>query len=62
MIDPKDWGFAAPEDWFDPKVRISSTELMALFDRSSSEARFLTNADSQEYLAVVMYLVKRNKA
>ena len=34
-------------------------ELFALFDRSQEDTRWLGSADSQEYLAVVTFLVQR---
>ncbi len=40
--------------------RLSMTEVFALFGREPEDSRWVASADSQEYLAVVMYLVQRN--
>lgn len=39
---------------------MTTQELLALFHRSVDDAQTLAAADSQEYLAVVTYLVARN--
>ncbi len=40
--------------------RLTMTEVFALFGREPEDSRWVASADSQEYLAVVMYLVHRN--
>jgi hypothetical protein len=35
-------------------------EMLILFHRSSSDARWLSSADAEEYLAIVTYLVSRD--
>jgi hypothetical protein len=35
-------------------------ELLTLFHRSSGDARWLSSADADEYLAIVTYLVSRD--
>jgi hypothetical protein len=35
-------------------------ELLSLFHRSSGDARWLSSADAEEYLAIVTYLVSRD--
>lgn len=60
MIKPEDWGTAAPQDWF--AERLTVREFLAIFDCAESSSRYVPNADSEEYLAVVLYLVSRNQA
>jgi hypothetical protein len=40
--------------------RLSMSEVFALFGREPEDSRWVATADSQEYLAVVMYRVHRN--
>jgi hypothetical protein len=40
--------------------QLTLTELFALFKRSGENTRLLGSADSEEYLAVVTYLVQRS--
>jgi len=35
-------------------------EMLALFHRSSGDARWLSSADADEYLAIVTYIVGRD--
>jgi hypothetical protein len=35
-------------------------EMLSLFHRSSGDARWLSSADAEEYLAIVTYLVSRD--
>ncbi len=39
--------------------KLTLNELFALFGRSAQEARWVGSPDSEEYLAVVTYLVQR---
>ena len=40
--------------------QLTVTELLAIFDRPSVDARWLACADSTEYLDIVTYLVQRS--
>ena len=40
-------------------AKLTIAEVFALFRRSTSDIRWLDSADSQEYLALVAYLVAR---
>jgi hypothetical protein len=40
--------------------QLTTTELFALFKRTTESTRLLGSADSEEYLAVVTYLVQRS--
>jgi len=40
--------------------KLSINELLALFGRAPEQTRWLGFADSEEYLAVVMYVVERS--
>ena len=40
--------------------RITVEEMLHLFHRSSADARGLSSADAEEYLAIVTYLVARD--
>jgi len=40
-------------------AKLTVAEVFALFRRSTSDIRWLDSADSQEYLALVAYLVAR---
>jgi hypothetical protein len=40
--------------------KLTVNELFALFGRSSEDARWVGSADSEEFLAVVTYLVERS--
>ena len=42
--------------------KLTLSELFALFGRTNEDTRWVASADSQEYLAVVLYLVQRNNA
>jgi hypothetical protein len=42
--------------------KLTLSELFALFGRSTDETRWVGSADSEEYLAVVTYLVQRSNA
>ena len=39
---------------------LTLTEVFSLFGRQPEDTRWVASADSQEYLAVVLYLVQRN--
>ena len=41
---------------------LTLTEVFSLFGRQPEDTRWVASADSQEYLAVVLYLVQRNDA
>ena len=40
--------------------RLTMSDVFSLFGRHSEDTRWVASADSQEYLAVVLYLVQRN--
>jgi hypothetical protein len=40
--------------------KLTLTELFSLFGRTADETRWVGSADSEEYLAVVTYLVQRS--
>jgi hypothetical protein len=40
--------------------RLTMSDVFSLFGRHSEDTRWVASADSQEYLAVVIYLVQRN--
>jgi hypothetical protein len=42
--------------------KLTLSELFALFGRTTDETRWVGSADSEEYLAVVTYLVQRSSA
>jgi hypothetical protein len=42
--------------------KLTLSELFALFGRTSDDTRWVGSADSEEYLAVVTYLVQRSSA
>ncbi len=42
--------------------KLTLTELFSLFGRTTEETRWVGSADSEEYLAVVTYLVQRSSA
>jgi len=42
--------------------KLTLSELFALFGRSTDDTRWVGSADSEEYLAVVTYLVQRSSA
>ena len=46
----------------DEPQRLTMSDLFTLFGRHSEDTRWVASADSQEYLAVVLYLVQRNNA
>jgi hypothetical protein len=41
--------------------RLTIDELLAIFDRPPDVGKWVGSADSQEYLALVTYLVERSK-
>jgi hypothetical protein len=41
---------------------LTMSEVFGLFGRTAEDTRWVASADSQEYLAVVLYLVQRNNA
>jgi hypothetical protein len=40
--------------------RLTMSDVFSLFGRHTEDTRWVASADSQEYLAVVLYLVQRN--
>jgi hypothetical protein len=46
----------------DEPQRLTMSDVFTLFGRHSEDTRWVASADSQEYLAVVLYLVQRNNA
>ena len=42
--------------------KLTLIELFALFGRTNEDTRWVGSADSEEYLAVVTYLVQRSSA
>jgi hypothetical protein len=42
--------------------KLTLSELFALFGRTNADTRWVGSADSEEYLAVVTYLVQRSGA
>jgi len=55
-------GATAPENMLDEPQRLTMSDVFSLFGRHSEDTRWVASADSQEYLAVVLYLVQRNNA
>ena len=41
---------------------LTMSDVFSLFGRHAEDTRWVASADSQEYLAVVLYLVQRNNA
>jgi hypothetical protein len=41
---------------------MTMSEVFSLFGRHAEDTRYVASADSQEYLAVVLYLVQRNNS
>lgn len=41
---------------------LTMSDVFTLFGRQAEDTRWVASADSQEYLAVVLYLVQRNNA
>lgn len=41
---------------------LTMSDVFTLFGRHAEDTRWVASADSQEYLAVVLYLVQRNNA
>jgi hypothetical protein len=41
-------------------TRLTPAELLAIFDRPSTDAHLIENAGNEEYLGIVRYLVNRN--
>ncbi len=41
---------------------LTMSEVFSLFGRPAEDTRWIASADSQEYLAVVLYLVQRNNS
>ncbi len=46
----------------DEPQRLTMSDVFSLFGRHAEDTRWVASADSQEYLAVVLYLVQRNNA
>jgi len=42
--------------------RLTMSDVFSLFGGHPEDTRWVASADSQEYLAVVLYLVQRNNA
>jgi len=55
-------GPGAPQNMLDEPQRLTMSDVFSLFGRHSEDTRWVASADSQEYLAVVLYLVQRNNA
>jgi hypothetical protein len=53
---------AVPETMIDEPQRLTMSDVFSLFGRHAEDTRWVASADSQEYLAVVLYLVQRNNA
>ncbi|HKV31917.1 MAG TPA: hypothetical protein VJT14_12975 [Candidatus Dormibacteraeota bacterium] len=51
-----------PETMIDEPQRLTMSDVFSLFGRHAEDTRWVAAADSQEYLAVVLYLVQRNNA
>jgi len=41
--------------------RLTMSDVFSLFGRQAEDTRWVASADSQEYLAVVLYLVQRKQ-
>ena len=55
-------GAGCPQNMLDEPQRLTMSDVFTLFGRHSEDTRWVASADSQEYLAVVLYLVQRNNA
>ncbi|HVS06060.1 MAG TPA: hypothetical protein VHK65_07820 [Candidatus Dormibacteraeota bacterium] len=53
---------ALPETMIEEPQRLTMSDVFSLFGRHAEDTRWVASADSQEYLAVVLYLVQRNNA
>ncbi len=42
------------------ELHLTMSDVFSLFGRHAEDTRWVASADSQEYLAVVLYLVQRN--
>jgi hypothetical protein len=51
---------ALPETMIEEPQRLTMSDVFSLFGRHAEDTRWVASADSQEYLAVVLYLVQRN--
>jgi hypothetical protein len=56
------WGQCSRRTMLDEPQRLTMSDVFTLFGRHSEDTRWVASADSQEYLAVVLYLVQRNNA
>jgi len=52
----------SPATMLDEPQRLTMSDVFTLFGRHAEDTRWVASADSQEYLAVVLYLVQRNNA
>ncbi len=52
----------APGTMLEEPQRLTMSDVFSLFGRHAEDTRWVASADSQEYLAVVLYLVQRNNA
>jgi hypothetical protein len=53
---------ALPVTMLEEPQRLTMSDVFSLFGRHAEDTRWVASADSQEYLAVVLYLVQRNNA
>ncbi len=53
---------APPAIMLEEPQRLTMSDVFSLFGRHAEDTRWVASADSQEYLAVVLYLVQRNNA
>lgn len=53
---------APPATMLEEPQRLTMSDIFSLFGRHAEDTRWVASADSQEYLAVVLYLVQRNNA
>ena len=51
-----------PDTMLEEPQRLTMSDVFSLFGRHAEDTRWVASADSQEYLAVVLYLVQRNNA
>src|SRR5438874_9661127 len=49
-----------PGTMLEEPQRLTMSDVFSLFGRHAEDTRWVASADSQEYLAVVLYLVQRN--
>jgi hypothetical protein len=52
----------SPATMLEEPQRLTMSDVFTLFGRHAEDTRWVASADSQEYLAVVLYLVQRNNA